>query len=364
MSEKVNKYETGLGAFTIVLLIIAAALFIFALFAPAVFTSPAKDGVGFSDTGEIGDTIGGLMSPFINLSAVIVTGLAFYMQYRANKLQIQIFTDQIQATEKHFKQEQLNQETQNKIQQFESQFFEMLRLHKENVEELNIRSVIDGGDARRRQAFVTMSNEFKTFLSYINFGNSPFLKEYKTAYDIFFWGWNSDYVDLNSLSDSWLIIEKGPNPLGSDYDHTIDFREYKGYSSSLGHYFRHLFMMVKFVANSDVIIEYKDKMKFLKILRAQLSNHEQIILFYNWLSSDYGGAWENNENRFLTEYKMIHNLWVAELYQNQYIVDAVNGLIDKYNSNPKETPLFEFQRNDFNLKMENIENKPLSDAVN
>jgi hypothetical protein len=363
MGQKEKKYEDGLGAFAIVLLIIAAALFIFALFSPSVFTMRAKDGKGFSDTGQIGDTIGGLMSPFINLAAVIVTGLAFYMQYRANKLQVQIFTDQLKETERQFKLEQSSQETQNKIQQFESQFFEMLRLHKENVDELNIISVVNGRQVTKRQAFVTMADEFKIFLSYINFGNSPFLNEYKTAYDIFFWGWNSDYVDLDSLSSSWLIIEKGPDPKSSDYDHTIDFREYEGYSSSLGHYFRHLFMMVKFVAYSDIITEYKDKMKYLKILRAQLSNHEQIMLFYNWLSSSYGGAWEDEVNRFFTEYKVIHNLWTGELYQNQYIVDAVNRLIDKYNQSPKETPLFEFQGNDFYLKMKNIEDKPLSEQI-
>jgi hypothetical protein len=118
--------------------------------------------------------------------------------------------------------------------------------------------------------------------------------------------------------------------------------------------------MVKFVAYSDAITDYKSKMKYLKILRAQLSNHEQILLFYNWLSTGYGGDWENEENKFFTEYKIIHNLWVGELFQHQYIVDAVNGLIDKYNSNPKETPLFEFQGNDFNFRMKSIEHKSLS----
>lgn len=237
---------------------------------------------------------------------------------------------------------------------FENRFFEMLRLHKENVDELNIRSVIDEKEVSRRQAFVKMADEFKTFLSYIKFDSSSFLKEYKIAYDIFFWGWSSNYVDSDSLSNAWVTIKNGPGPTSGDYDHTIDFRQYKGYSSSLGHYFRHLFMMVKYVAYSDVITEYKDKMKYLKILRAQLSNHEQIMLFYNWLSTGYGGAWEDEENNFFTEYKMIHNLWVDELYQDQYIIDAVNNLIDKHNRNAKGTPLFEFQEDNPNLKMKKI----------
>jgi hypothetical protein len=352
-------YRTKLTPFVISLLILAGSLYVFAPFAPLLFTnSVVSDYFKFTTTGQIGDTIGGLMSPFINLSAVIVTGLAFYMQYRANKLQVQIFTDQIKQTERQFKKEHLYQETRNKIQQFESQFFEMLRLHKENVDELNIISVVNGKQVSKRQAFVTMADEFKTFLSYINYDHLPFIQEYKHAFDIFFWGWNSDYIEIDALSHSWRKIIEGPNE--TDYSFSIDFREYKGYSSSLSHYFRHLFLIVKFVAYSDVITDYNSKMRYLKILRAQLSNHEQILLFYNWLSTNYGGAWENEENRFFTEYKIIHNLWVGELYQNQYIVDAVNSLIDKYNANPKETPLFEFQGNDFNFKMKNKENKSFS----
>lgn len=353
MQERKKDYQTSLTPLVIASLALAALLFVLAPFAPLIFTNSATlKYIDFTNTGQIGDTIGGLMSPFINLSAVIVTGLAFYMQYRANKLQVQIFDDQIKQTEKQFKKEQLYQEKQNKVQQFESQFFEMLRLHKENVDELCIESV-NGKQVSRRQAFVTMADEFKTFLGYISYDHLPFIQEYKHAYDIFFWGWNSDYIDIDTLSHSWSGIIEGPKE--TDYIHKIDFREYKGYSSSLGHYFRHLFLIVKFVAYSDAIPDYKNKMKYLKILRAQLSNHEQIMLFYNWLSSDYGGSWENEENRFFTEYKIIHNLWVGELFKNQYIVDAVNSLIDKYNSNPKETPLFEFQGNDFNLKMKSIQ---------
>lgn len=343
MEKKKKKYNTGSRWVIISLLVVAAILFLFAFFAPLIFTMPSKFGYVFTGTGPIGDTIGGIMSPFINLSAVIVTGLAFYMQYAANRLQVEIFTDQLSE-----------QKEQNRIQQFESQFFEMLRLHKENVDELSITSFVNGNDASKRQAFVAMADEFKTLLRYINFTNSDFLKEYKIAYDIFFWGWGSTYVDLDSLSKSWDVIINGPDPSGPDYDHVLDFRDYTGHSSSLGHYFRHLFMMVKFVAYSEVIKDYKEKMKYLKILRAQLSNHEQIMLFYNWLSSDYGGAWEDEQNKFFTDFKMVHNLWVDELYYNQYIIDVVNGLIDKYNRHPKETPLFEFQRNNFNFKMSSI----------
>ncbi len=359
MEQFKKKYNTGLGSFSIILLVIASALFIFALFAPALFTMPTQDGKGFSNTGQIGDTIGGLMSPFINLSAVIVTGLAFYMQYTANKLQVQIFTDQLTETQNQFRLEQSALETQHQIQQFESQFFEMLRLHKENVNELKIKCIANGQMFEKRMAFESMVGDFNMLLSYAVFGNMPMMPvEYEVAYHVFFWGFSDEQIDKLSAPAAGFIrgegvISNAPLP---------DFRSHAGYSSFLGHYFRHLFMMVKFVVESKVVNDYEEKMTYLKMLRAQLSNHEQIMLFYNWLSG-YGDAWENNENQFFTEYKMIHNLWISELYQNQYIVNAVNGLIEKYNLQTNAKPLFEFQASNFNLKMKNIETTSLSDLL-
>ena len=45
----------------------------------------------FSDTGEIGDTIGGIMGPFIAIAAAGLTFIAFWVQYKANIQQRQDF---------------------------------------------------------------------------------------------------------------------------------------------------------------------------------------------------------------------------------------------------------------------------------
>jgi len=61
-------------------------------------------------------------------------------------------------------------------------------------------------------------------------------------------------------------------------------------------------------------------MKYLKIVRAQLSNDEQIMLFYNWLAGNYNGgyghAWEAKKNQFFTQYLMIHNLRTGLLFKD------------------------------------------------
>src|SRR5579863_1029574 len=85
------------------------------------FTAISKR-LDFTNTGQIGDTIGGLTSPFIGLSAVLVTGLAFYMQYRANKLQVSIFKAELEETREQFSREQESQKEQLRLEQFEGQF--------------------------------------------------------------------------------------------------------------------------------------------------------------------------------------------------------------------------------------------------
>lgn len=74
------------------LIVISILLIAFSFLAPLIFTSPSSNQrYNFKDTGAIGDTIGGLMNPFIALAGVLITFLAFYMQVKANKIQIDIF---------------------------------------------------------------------------------------------------------------------------------------------------------------------------------------------------------------------------------------------------------------------------------
>ena len=93
----------------------------FSFFAPAIFTRnipllsyiPWVNEVCFNEkTGVIGDTFG-IMNPFIAIAAAVITGLAFWEQYKANQ--------------------QLKDD--NAKQQVERQFYEMLKIHRDNVAE-------------------------------------------------------------------------------------------------------------------------------------------------------------------------------------------------------------------------------------
>ena len=91
---------------------------------------------------------------------------------------------------------------------------------------------------------------------------------------------------------------------------------YGGHQYKLGHYFRHLFMTVKYINDQDSI-KYESKYNYIKMLRAQISTIEQYLIFYNSLSF-MGRAWELEHlsanptdkvrNRWLfTKYNLIKN---------------------------------------------------------
>jgi hypothetical protein len=336
------------------LILLSLALLILSFFTPFLLTRmEVTTTPNFTATGQIGDTIGGLMNPFIAMAGVFVTGLAFYIQFKANQLQRVLFQKQID-----------HQNEQVKLQQFESQFYEMLKLHRDNVTEMNIegydfRKTINGLEkfekaTEGRKVFVTMKAELECILTCFANGGKLNKDLFNKSYKLFFSGLD-DYSKNNSADAVFTgLLEKGRErhqyPLtsvttneerkrfltGANMD--FNYKPFSGHASRLGHYFRHLYLAVKNVVQSKVVSDYDEKMKYLKILRAQLSNHEQMLLFYNWLSS-YGENWENDTNHFFTEYRMIHNLWHDNLMKNEFIDEQVDVLRNTKVSH--EDPIFE-----------------------
>ena len=60
-------------------------IILFGCFAPIIFTQ--KGFIDLTDTGQIGDTIGGTMSPIVAIAGVFMTFIAFLMQVNANRIQ-------------------------------------------------------------------------------------------------------------------------------------------------------------------------------------------------------------------------------------------------------------------------------------
>lgn len=92
--EKEQKIEQIFLRIAVVLAIIGCA-------APIIFTrTKLFECLDFSNTGQVGDTIGGTMTPIVSLAAVILTYLAFRKQVEANKIQTEQFNETLKQKEK------------------------------------------------------------------------------------------------------------------------------------------------------------------------------------------------------------------------------------------------------------------------
>lgn len=105
--------------------------------------------------------------------------------------------------------------------------------------------------------------------------------------------------------------------------------------SSLGHYFRNLFYLVKYVDDSRFAQNFKNR--HIKILRAQLSNYELLLLSYNCLH-DYGERFYplvekyellkslNNEKRLPEDYikRIIDTDIIMHAYPHLKLFSSIN----------------------------------------
>lgn len=125
-----------------------------------------------------------------------------------------------------------------KRQNFESSFFRMLELHNLITNSIDLVTK-DGRITRGRDCFVVFKNRFDSFYNRKTDMSAGDIDRIRHAYVLF---WNQ-------------------------------------HRSELGHYYRYLYNVVRFLKESDYSKEY-----YVKILRAQLSDQELVVIFYNCLS--------------------------------------------------------------------------------
>lgn len=314
-------------------LIVVVLLIIIAL--PAILTRFCL--IDFSNTGEVGDTIGGIMGPFIAIVAALLTFVAFWVQYEAN----------------------IKQREDISIERHEEKYYKMLDIYCEMTNNLDVHGV------RGKEAFAELVGEFtytffiidKVFDTVLNnqqylLNAQPqvksiiehFVSDKKERYDyitilsynLFFYGKHYMVVDFDhpertALGEEIKKIVLNLNVTKShqsyiDYVKTgifevqnlnegLAYGLFEGHSDFLGHYFRHLFQMIKYVSSMDgTLFDENDKVGYVKLLRAQMSDYEQILLYYNSLTKQ-GSAWNKKRGErfpedagFIVRFRMIKNL--------------------------------------------------------
>jgi hypothetical protein len=275
--------------------------------------------IDFTKTGNIGDTIGGIMGPFTAICVGGLTFLAFWVQFKAN----------------------LQQRHDIRIERFENKLYELIRLHKSNVDEFNFDDRVKGrkcfkqmiGELRQVKNWVSVKSDLEFFLNDTD-KDKQALITLNLAYKIFFFGLGYDNEnqimglvnkhekktfdeikpELRSIQDAYRsfrnksdqMYHHQPTLQGESawYTLEIDYHPFQGHSEFLGHYFRHLFQSVKFV-DEQSFLSSNQKRAYLKTLRAQLSNEEQLLLYYNALC-DMGNPWF--ENQYFERFFLIKNI--------------------------------------------------------
>lgn len=215
-----------------------------------------------------------------------------------------------------------SQKKSTQLQQFETKFLDLLKLHRENVSELRL------NNKEQRNVFVILRNEFQDLFEIVKefYGDREDNKNKEKAnitYLILFFGLGETSTpmvkSLLSNYDSQLIDDilekvenyrkkKGYSELRYLSKFNLDnYYPFNGHQSRLAHYFRHLFQTIKYIDNQDFLTK-NEKKYYAKTLRAQLSNHELAIFFYNSISI-LGQEWSKNEKTdFMKTYQLIKNL--------------------------------------------------------
>lgn len=213
--------------------------------------------------GQFGDYIGGTLNPLFAFTALLALLYTIVLQSRELRNSAEELKKSAEALEK--------QNIVLRKQSFEATFFALLRLYNEVVRELHITRQNSGSFDD-----LIVKHEGRQCL--------------KALY-------NSLIVDYLHSVDRGDSLSTRRDALNSAY------REFYAECGHLvGHYFRTIYIIVKFVEKAEMADV--DKREYTNILRAQLSKYELGLLLYNCIS-DYG---REKMLPLVVEYKLLKHI--------------------------------------------------------
>lgn len=333
---------------TVLIIIVASCCILFII--PYAITSHQWEFSSKEQSSNIVQAISGTAAVGVACIAALLTFVAFWVQYKANVQQREsILHDRI-----------------------EGRFFELIRLYRDSVDEMEIQDKRKG-----RACFIPMFKEFRCVYFITKYEEGVFRKANgskklddrklcEIAYSIFFNGvgiesnklrrgaderyepflkhldnviydiqvWYREFEHANKGTDRrcfiyfdglkyWKktgttrdILEIHKEATTANNEDAFVFQPkyypFDGHITRLGHYYRNLFEIVRFIVSKiDSGIDKKEAMQYLKLLRKQMSNHEQLLLYYNGVSG-VGEKWikdpANCDANYFIDYQMIHNV--------------------------------------------------------
>ena len=247
-------------------------------------------GIDFTSTGQIGDTIGGIMGPFIAIAAAGLTFIAFWVQYKAN----------------------IQQRHDIAIERFESNLFEMMHLQQEITNGLIVEYF---NETRNKREFSRGREVFRRI--YFDFTNRMKFPDREMS------------LALNKALDVWPDLKKHLSKIEMMWN--------------LDHYFRHLYRIFKYIYDADqTLITNDKKYEYASIVRATLSEYELVLLFYNGFSHP-------KFKELIEEYALLNNLHIDSL-ATQYDRDLYKSKVserDNYEDEENKDMSYEYKRSAF-----------------
>lgn len=246
---------------------------VFTLMGAAAFIGLVSNWPGDTySLGTLGDFLGGTLNPILTFLTFV--GLLFTIVLQQRELHL--------ANEAKIKadRELLEEKKERARQQFENTFFQMLTLHNTIVNSLDLRSdpIADGSTSHKewhgRDCFARYYEHFR--------------KAYNSA-----------------------KRNRSANPIADGYD---EF--WRKDQKDLAHYFRFLYNIFRVTDGSDLASPVH-----IKLLRAQLSDFELLVLFYNGIGGR-GRAFRKYIEKYALFDNLPEELLLEPSHQDYYSAEA------------------------------------------
>jgi hypothetical protein len=244
--------------------------------------------------GQLGDFVGGYVGTVFALISVLLLFVTLRNQRKdSERLHLE------------------NRSASERIH-FENKYFELIKLHRDNVAEMRVQTVVG------RRLFVLFIRELRSILDIVRAVARECDQQLDQRrlllvgyYCLFFGtGPNSSRMLKNSLADYDLAfidavdreLAKPETKARVQSAKDFGYVPFEGHQSRLGHYYRHLYQMIRYVDRHNVDVA---KYEYIKTIRAQLSTHEQALLLVNSLTPIGAVWWEHD---LITRYRLVQNL--------------------------------------------------------
>lgn len=191
-------------------------------------------------------------------------------------------------------------------------FYKMLEFHNNMVNQLSVDQIdIDKNErSDGRSAFVVFKiqiHELLKLIEEINLKEKWNLKKDQRlhiAYMIFYYGIDSSWLSFLQGKIKEDVYINILNKILEKIQENKKLKLGRSNQTSLSSYFRNMYNFIKLVDN-DKYLSKQEKKSLVTIYRAQLSNPELYVLFFN-LRSYFGKNW--NENGYIARYELLRNI--------------------------------------------------------